>query len=92
MDYEENGKIYHKGLGRLKHSLGKPSWYRGCLYQSREGIKMGGWQVKLLLTKKKTHYNLICDKFHGAFRSQKSVPRRASSDKKQSLRRNLPFS
>jgi len=29
--YEENGKTYHRSLGRLKHSLGKPRRYRSCL-------------------------------------------------------------
>ena len=38
--YEENGKIYHKSIGRLKHSLGKPRRYRGCLYQGRKEIKV----------------------------------------------------
>ncbi|TET09663.1 hypothetical protein E3J84_04860, partial [Candidatus Aerophobetes bacterium] len=38
--YEENGKIYHKSIGRLKHSLGKPRRYRGCLYQDRKEIKV----------------------------------------------------
>lgn len=38
--YEENGKTYHKALGRLKYSLGKPRRYRGCLYQGRKEIKV----------------------------------------------------
>jgi len=38
--YEENGKTYRKGLGRLKHSLGKPRRYRSCYYQGREEIKV----------------------------------------------------
>lgn len=38
--YEENGKIYRKSLGRLKHSLGKPRRYRGCFYQGNKEIKV----------------------------------------------------
>jgi len=40
MHYEENGKTYHKALGRFKYSLGKPRRYRGCLYQDRKEIKV----------------------------------------------------
>ena len=40
MHYKENGKTYHKALGRLKHSLGKPRRYRGCLYQGNKEIKV----------------------------------------------------
>ena len=38
--YEENGKTYHKSLGRLKHSLKKPRRYRNCLYQGKKEIKV----------------------------------------------------
>jgi len=38
--YKENGKDCHKGLGRLKHSLGRPRRYRNCLYQGRKEIKV----------------------------------------------------
>ena len=38
--YKENGKTYHKALGRLKYSLGKPRRYRGCLYQGNKEIKV----------------------------------------------------
>lgn len=40
VEYKENGKTYHKGLGRLKYSLGKPCRYRDCLYQGRKEIKV----------------------------------------------------
>lgn len=40
MYYKEKGKTYHKSLGRLKYSLGKPRRYRDCLYQGREEIKV----------------------------------------------------
>jgi len=40
MHYEENGKICRKSLGRLKHSLGKPRRYSGCLYQGKKEIKV----------------------------------------------------
>jgi len=38
LHYEENGRTYHRALGRLKHSLGKPRRYRNCLYQGRKEI------------------------------------------------------
>jgi len=38
--YKENGKTYHKSLGRLKYSLGKPRRYRNCLYQGKKEIKV----------------------------------------------------
>jgi len=38
--YKENGKTYHRSLGRLKYSLGKPRRYRNCLYQGRKEIKV----------------------------------------------------
>ena len=40
MHYKENGKTYHRSLGRLKYSLGKPRRYRNCLYQGRKEIKV----------------------------------------------------
>jgi len=38
--YRENGKTYRKGIGRLRHRLGKPRRYRDCLYQGNEKIKV----------------------------------------------------
>ncbi|RLE08035.1 hypothetical protein DRZ78_01915 [Candidatus Aerophobetes bacterium] len=38
--YQEDGKTYRKGLGRLKYSLGKPRRYRSCLYQGKKEIKV----------------------------------------------------
>lgn len=40
LHYKEDGKTYHKALGRLKHSLGKPRRYRDCLYQGKKEIKI----------------------------------------------------
>ena len=38
--YTEKGKTYHRSLGRLKYSLGKPRRYRSCLYQGRKEIEV----------------------------------------------------
>ena len=40
INYEENKKTCRKSLGRLKHSLGKPSRYRNCFYQGKKEIKV----------------------------------------------------
>jgi len=40
INYEENKKTCRKSLGKLKHSLGKPSRYRNCFYQGKKEIKV----------------------------------------------------